>query len=57
MNDDLVKTTDDAGREVWKYAKGKAPKVKPRYSTRPLVGGETPAPAEKPAPSKQPEKE
>lgn len=48
---DLIPAKDDLGREILVYAKGKAPKTKPRYSTRPITG-ETPAPAEKPAPSK-----
>lgn len=49
---DLIPAKDGLGRDILVYAKGKAPKTKPRYSTRPLVGGEPPAPAEKPAPSK-----
>lgn len=57
MTDDLVKTKDDRGREVFKYAKGKAPKTKPRYSTRPLTTAEPSAPpVQKPATPK-PEKE
>jgi len=48
---DLVPAKDNLGRDILVYAKGKAPKEKTRYSTPPLVG-ETPAPAEKPAPSK-----
>ena len=51
MTDDLVKSKDSRGREILVYAKGKAPKEKARYSTPPLTG-ETPAPADKPAPSK-----
>lgn len=51
---DLTPEKDDLGRDILVYAKGKAPKEKPRYSTPPLVGEtpETPAPAEKLAPSK-----
>ncbi len=41
---DLIASTDEHGRETFTYAKGKAPKTKPRYTTRPLTG----APAETP---------
>lgn len=59
MTDDLVKSTDKRGREIFVYAKGKAPKERARYSTRPVTGEvEAPATPAKPATSKpEPEKE
>ncbi len=40
---DLVASKDKLGREIFTYAKGKAPKTKPRHTTRTITGG---APAE-----------
>ncbi len=55
MTDDLVQAKDEHGRDILVYAKGKAPKEKPRYTTRPLRGTE---PSEAPAPvTRKPEKE
>ena len=47
-NTDLIATTDANGRETFTYAKGKAPKTKPRYTTRPLTGAAAEPIAEKP---------